>query len=475
MLQKKYAWLLILALVLPLALSACGTPAAPAPSEPEDVEEPMEEAEEPEEMEEMEEAEEPMEPAIDPNGQTVVFWHVWGTGTVSEGLTAIVDDFNAANEWGITVEALDQGRYPDLEDAMNAAIQSGDVPDIVVGYTNALDTWRSVDALVDMNQYVNDPDYGLTDDEIADFFEGAWNSGINTAGDRVGFPHGQSANVLFYNYTWAEELGFDGPPSTPEEFREQTCAAAVANTGDADPDNDGTGGYVLYTGASDIAAWTFAFGGDFTNDAGDGYDFTKPVVQDVAEFLKALWDDGCAFGTESYPNPEFATRKALFTASSTAGLPYQISAFEEEGAMTDDVWGFVPFPGPGDSAAVNAYAQNSAIVKTTPEKQLASWLFLKWFTSPEINARWIEASAYHPIRLSTVDYLDAYSADNPLWADGIQLVPLGVSEPGWASWGSVRREVQDTFAAVLQSETDQIPTLLEELNAAAAEAVEETS
>jgi hypothetical protein len=39
----------------------------------------------------------------------------------------------------------------------------------------------------------------------------------------------------------------------------------------------------------------------------------------------------------------------------------------------------------------------------------------------------------------------------------------------------VRREVQDTFAAVLQSDPDQIPTLLEELNAAAAEAVEETS
>jgi ABC-type glycerol-3-phosphate transport system substrate-binding protein len=143
--------------------------------------------------------------------------------------------------------------------------------------------------------------------------------------------------------------------------------------------------------------------------------------------------------------------------------------------MSDDVWGFIPFPGPGDKAAVNSYAQNSAIVRTTPEKQLASWLFLKWFTSPEINARWIEASAYHPIRQGTVEYLGDYIAQNTLWADGIELVPLGVSEPGWASWGTVRREVQDTFAAIIQSDTDQIPSLLEELNAAAAEAVEETS
>ncbi|MGD2058472.1 MAG: extracellular solute-binding protein [Anaerolineales bacterium] len=469
--KKKFAWLLILALLLPMVLTACAAPEAETPTEAPAAEEPMEEPTEAEPMEE----EEPMEPAVDPSGQTVVFWHVWGTGSVSEGLTAIVDEFNQINEWGITVEALDQGRYNDLEDAMNAAIQSGDVPDIVVGYTNALDNWYSVGSLVDMNEYVNDPDWGLTDAEIADFYDGVWQSGINSQGARVGYPHGQSANVLFYNYTWAQELGFDSPPSTPDEFREQACAATEFNANDDSPDNDGTGGYVLYTGASDIAAWTFAFGGDFTNEAGDGYDFTKPVVQDVANFLKGLWDEGCAFSTESYPNPEFASRKALFTASSTAGLPYQVSAFEEEGAMSDDVWGFIPFPGPGDDAAVNSYAQNSAIVKTNPEKQLASWLFLKWFTTPEINARWIEASAYHPIRQGTVEYLDDYIAENPLWADGIALVPLGVSEPGWASWGTVRREVQDTFAAILQSDTDQIPSLLEELNAAAAEAVEETS
>ncbi|MDF1499409.1 MAG: extracellular solute-binding protein [Anaerolineales bacterium] len=470
--KKKFAWLLILALLLPMVLTACAAPEAEAPAEAPEAEEPAEEVEEPEEAEEP--AAEPEEPAVDPNGQTVVFWHVWGTGTVSEGLAAIVEEFNAVNEWGITVEALGQGRYSDLEDAMNAAIQSGDVPDIVVGYTNALDNWYSVDSLVDMNEYVNDPEWGLSAAEIADFYEGVWNSGINSAGARVGYPHGQSANVLFYNYTWAEELGFDAPPTTPEEFRAQACAAAEFNATDDNPDNDGTGGYVLYTGASDIAAWTFAFGGDFTNDAGDGYDFTKPVVEEVATFLKSLWDDACAFGTDSYPNPEFATRKALFTASSTAGLPYQIGAFEDEGA-TDDTWGFIPFPGPGDNVAVNAYAQNSAIVKTTPEKQLASWLFLKWFTSPEINARWIEASAYHPIRQGTVEYLDDYIAENPLWADGIALVPLGVSEPGWASWGTVRREVQDTFATIIQSEPDQIPSLLLELNAAAAEAVEETS
>ena len=462
--KKYFAWFLILALALPILLTACGTPATePPPPPPPPTEAPP--APEPTEA--------PMVPEVDPSGQTITFWHVWGSGTTGEGLTALVDEFNATNEWGITVEALDQGRHSDNEDAMNAAVQSGDLPNLTVAYTNALDTWYQVGVMADMNDFVYDEYWGLSDEEIADFYEGVWVNGINAAGARVGFPHGQSLNVLFYNHTWAQELGFANPPTTKAEFKEQACAATAANAADDDPDNDGMGGLVLNTGASNVATWAFAFGGDFYDEAGTGYDFTQPAVQEVAEFWKELWDEGCAFATESYPNPEFATRKALFTASSTAGYTYQVGAFEAEGA-TADTWGFIAFPGVGEGA-VDAYAQNSAIVLSNPEQELASWLFLRWFTSPETMAKWVAVSAYHPTRASTVDLLDDYIAANPLWAEGIALMPLGVGEPGWSSYGSVRRDVGDTFSAILQGDVADIPGLLEELNAAAAEALEETS
>ncbi len=55
----------------------------------------------------------------------------------------------------------------------------------------------------------------------------------------------QSAQVMFYNNTWASELGFDAAPQTADEFKEQACAAAAANDADDTPDNDGTGGLCL--------------------------------------------------------------------------------------------------------------------------------------------------------------------------------------------------------------------------------------
>ncbi|PIZ25991.1 MAG: ABC transporter substrate-binding protein, partial [Chloroflexi bacterium CG_4_10_14_0_8_um_filter_57_5] len=40
-------------------------------------------------------------------------------------------------------------------------------------------------------------------------------------GQRLGAPAQRSARFLFYNQTWARELGFSAPPATADEFRQQ--------------------------------------------------------------------------------------------------------------------------------------------------------------------------------------------------------------------------------------------------------------
>jgi multiple sugar transport system substrate-binding protein len=465
---KLYKAAFLLVVVFSLALTACGPAATPTA-------EPAMPTEAPTMAPESTEAptEAPMKPTVDPTGQTINFWHVWGTGQPNETMLAIVDDFNATNEWNITVNAVDQNDYASLEDSFNAAVQSGDLPDLVTGYTNAMANWYAVDSIVDLSPYMNDPDFGLTADEMSAFYEGAINGGKAPDGTVFAFPISQSENVLFYNSGWAKELGFDNPPANYEEFKAQACAAADANNKDDNPDNDGTGGLVLYASASNVASFVFANGGNMLNADGNGYDFTDQTVVDVADFLKDLWDSGCAFATESYPNPEFATRKALFTMSSTAGLPYQVAAFEAEDAIKDD-WTIAPFPGKDGGQSVDLFGQYVAIANTNPERMMATWLFVKYLTSPEVQAKWIEGSAYYPTRSDTLPLLDTYSADNPIWAYGPSFLQYGKAEPAWASWTTVRRDVGDTFNAILQGTPDQIPSLLDDLNTQAQQAIDET-
>ncbi len=464
--KKVLTTLFAVLIIFSLVLTACAPKAV-------EVEEPdMEEVEEVTEVEEVVEVE--AEPMMDLSGTTVQFWHVYGVDDPrNEAILAIVEAFNASNEYGITVEALDQGAYSDLEDKVNAGIQSGDLPQVAQAYTSALNNWDTVDLVVDLNQFIYDETYGLTEDEIADIYPGVFNLGVTPAGSRLGWPFSQSANVMVYNFTWAQELGFESPPSTPEELKAQLCAAAEANASDDNPDNDGTGGMVWYPSASNYLSFLHAFGGVELNADGTAYDFNTPAAKAAALYVNDLKASGCTFETESYPNPEQANRLALVTLSSTSGLAYYGYAFAD--AANEDEWGFLAFPGPDGGQGVDAFTQTFGVLKSTPEQELASWLWIKYLTAPENQAAWIMASGYLPTQYSTEGMLTDYIASVPQFQSTLALAALGQGEPEtFAAWASVRRAVDDAAAQLYAAETpEDVDAILAELNITAAELVAE--
>ena len=105
---------------------------------------------------------------IDPSGQTVVYWHQY-TEDSSQGdtMTRLIEEFNSSNEYGITVEALHQGSYGPIEDLMNTAILSGELPNLVAGYANAVAGWANEGVVVDLNLLLNSPAWGIAADEQA--------------------------------------------------------------------------------------------------------------------------------------------------------------------------------------------------------------------------------------------------------------------------------------------------------------------
>ncbi len=483
--SRKFYYLMLVTLLVGSILAACGGPATQAPTtapteamaEPTEVmAEPTEAMAEPTEaMEEptAEPTEEEMMSNIDadPTGQSITFWHAMSTGANLEGMTAVVDEFNATNEYGITVEAVAQGSQSELETAVNGAIATGELPNLTMGFPNGLTLWHSLGVIAPLNQYIEDPVYGWSEDELAAIYPGPYSSGTLPDGSQIGIPMHQSAQVIFYNHTWAQELGFDNPPATSAEFKEQACAAAAANNADDNPDNDGTGGYVYFPDASMVSPWIWAFDGDYVNAAGDAYDLNNQTVIDVALFFKDLVDSGCTLTTPSFPNPEFAARQALFATSSTAGIPFQAAAMEDAG--NDDEWGAIPYVGPNGTQTVDAFGQMVGIVQTNPDQDLASWIFLRYLTSPETQSTWISYTGYFPSQ-STTD-VGTRPEDDPIWAGALALLPLGKAEPNLAAHGAVRNEIRDAFFAVVDegATEDDVVNILNDLNDTAAELVAE--
>jgi ABC-type glycerol-3-phosphate transport system substrate-binding protein len=90
-----------------------------------------------------------------------------------------------------------------------------------------------------------------------------------------------------------------------------------------------------------------------------------------------------------------------------------------------------------------------SLLRSTPEKQLAAWLFLKWFTEPGQQARWARTFSALSVRLSAVDFLEDYIVENPRYDIALDYLDDEIAtEPGAVGYGECREAIQEMLAAI---------------------------
>jgi len=411
-------------------------------------------------------------------GIELEFWYVWDIDNPGEGINAIVDKFNLENDWGVRVNAVDQGLTLDPIDTIEIALQEGVVPEVMIIDAVHLAGWYRAGLIADLSLFIDDPAVGLSDSIQNDFYPGIFESFTLDGDIRPGIPFTQTIQVLYYNQTWAGELGFSSPPGTFEEFKDQVCTASAAIQERTENTRELAGGLLMYPDAANITSWIYAYDGMIL-DLGKGhYKFSSPEVSDVARDWIKLGQEGCGYMISGYPNPiareiefeKFNQRDALVIMNSSQNMD-QISMNANQSGRPDD-WIMLPFLGPSRSKAVTASIQSGVIFNTSPEEELAAWLFLKYLTSPEVQAEWIQYSDYYPTRKDTLDLISDYRTDNPHWSQGLNLLKYGQADPLHPSWEIVRQAVGDAFEDLFEKNTGEISKLLEMLDQTAAELVE---
>lgn len=395
---------------------------------------------------------------VDPAGQTVEFWHQH-SGARAEALDALVADFNATNEWGITVVATNQGGYDDIFQKITSIIASGGegMPNLVVAYQNQAATYQLTDSLVDMNALVNSEKWGLSADEQSDFFAGFFNSDVfpTFGGQRLGLAPNRSMEVMYFNADWLAELNaagaitFEGAPQTPEQFKEAACAAAAAPFSGATGDAANSTGYELSIDASRFASWTFAHDGDVFNYETGDYDLNSTGAVDALSFIQSLYTDGCArtvsenFGDQT----NFGAGTTLFTVGSSSGIPFYESAVADGAAFE---FGVAAIPHTSEEPRQNLYGASVSIPKTTPEQELAAWLFVEFYTNPEQQSKWAVASNYFPVRASSSESPEVKEEldTNPVYKAAFDLLQYGMAEPPVPGYDPVRIEMGNALVAI---------------------------
>ena len=407
---------------------------------------------------------------VDPSGQNVLFWYRV-TGSDEEGLQELIAEFNASNEWGITVEGYTQGGYNELSDKMMGTIGTEDQPNVVIAYQNNMLDYYTLDGLAIMDDLAASPTWGLSEEDMADFIPGFVNQDVFPNIGRLGMPPQRSMAAMFYNVDWLDELAanglvsFEGPPVTPEQFKEAACAAAEnpfsGTTGDVEPS-----GYGIRFDASQLASWVFAFGDDLFDYENITYTFDSPEAIAAMEFVADLFASGCARDYVGFDDQAaYGQGVLLFFGSSTSGMGY-IQAAVEEGYAGN--WALTAYPYPGETPGMNVYGASVSIGAAEPEAVLASWLFIKFLSSTETSATWADVSDYFPVRYSSADLLDDWFEANPNFAVAWDLLPYGIYEPPVAGYDPVRRLIADEYLIRI-FEGEDVATVMAELNVEANE------
>ncbi|SEF96501.1 multiple sugar transport system substrate-binding protein [Butyrivibrio sp. Su6] len=372
----------------------------------------------------------------------ITFWH-YMTGNLEETLTALTDEFNSTNEYGITVTLVNQGYASDLQTKLQASAAADALPDLTQAYNNWLTPY--LDKIVHLDDFVaNDFDNW---DDIVEAYRGE----CSEFGFVHAVPFNKSTYVLFYNKTLFDELGIEAP---------KTWADVEA---DAKIVNDAKGiafiGYDDSTGA--IEATLKQNGENFVDETGALFD--TDGGREAFEYLSNLYSNGYArlVGEDGYFSNVISNQNIASYVGSSAGVSY----------ITADGWelGVAPLPGNKVNAA-NMAGTNIVMFSQDTNKQLAAWEYLKFLTSTESTSKWAVSTGYLPVRQSAYETAEykAYMAENICAAACYEQSKDFFYSPTFNASNDIRNSVAPAFEQLVLDKADAqtwFDTILSTINA----------
>lgn len=259
-----------------------------------------------------------------------------------------VDEYNASNTDNIQV---DYQLYTDnYVQAIDMAVQSGELPDILVQQDQMFDKYVNEGQWADFYEYM--------DSDMKEYFKSVVYPGYNELDGKLYFiPTTGTTCRLFYNKEIFERVGITEPPKTLEEMVEY---AKKINT---ELSKEGIYGFAEnMKSASSGLQRSMCVGLDRETGMVRGYDFVKGEYDftpwaDTLKLWKELLSDECAFpGCESLDidplRTQFAAGKIGMYMSYSHAEP---GVYQNQFPMDSSKWDCVPIPTVGGKTTGKQY------------------------------------------------------------------------------------------------------------------------
>jgi multiple sugar transport system substrate-binding protein len=332
---------------------------------------------------------------------TLTLWHNYG-GQLKDTMDGLIDEFNdtVGAEKGIIISVTSISGSAALHEKLTMAAHEDPgapaLPDITTAYPKTALALAEKGLLADLGQQ-------FTKKELAAYISEFLEEGRIKDDSLYVFPTAKSTEVLFVNTTifdrFAEETGarmedlqtFEGIIKTAELYYEWTDQQT------ADVKNDGKMFFMSDSLFNFALSGCKQLGAELINDG--AINFTSPQYQKVWESYYKPAVLGHMAVYDGYANDLVKTGDIVCSTGSTAGVSFFPSTVTYADNTTEPAeLAICPYPvfEGGKKIAVQRGAGMS-VIKSTKEKEKAAAVFLKWFTSPENNLRFVSSTGYLPV------------------------------------------------------------------------------
>lgn len=344
------------------------------------------------------------------NPTKVVLWHYYVSENQQVLDNAIVE-FNktVGAEKGIIVEGIAKGSIAELEkdvsDSAKGVINSEPMPDIFSSYPDKAIEIDALGMLTDLNQY-------FTGAEKSEYISGFLSDGIFNNNRFLILPIVKSTELLYINASAWNEFLKENPVDNSQLFTWEGILATSRQyyqwTDAKTPEVKGDGNSMM--GLDSIPNYILIgnkqLGKDFI-------DAEKKQINLYTDFLRKAFDiyvGGFALeyfnASGKFRSDNIKSGDLIAYTGSSSSAAYFPTAIEKDGEKHDIDFLALPYPiFEGGQHYVIQQGAGMCVSKSTPLKQEAAAIFLKWFTQKEQNINFSMSSGYLPVKL------DAYKSD----------------------------------------------------------------
>ena len=390
---------------------------------------------------------------------TIEMWHYMNGGQ-ADALNSIIEDFNATNDKGITVNAISQGSIVDLNKKVISAAQSNSLPAIINVYPDIATGLIEDKKLVNLSSFINDKNVGMADemDDFVDSFiqeTSQWNNG-----EVYGLPMTKSTEVLYVNKNMLESLGY-----TLEDLEGLTFEklAEISNKAVTEL---GVAGFGFDSSSNAFISSLKMNGLDFVDSKGT-INVDNEWVREYMKFFQKQAESG-AFriaGEDKFLSNPFVNQKMLCYQGSSAGYAYLNNGGAFEIAVVE-----VPVFEGKDKAVIQQGASLFVTNNVSAEAQYAAYEFVKFATNAENTAKFATATGYLPVRKSAVEteivkniLNDETSLYSQVYNVAQKSLPYSYYTPAINNAQSARTVAQEKYEAFMSGSIKDVEVLVDDI------------